>query len=203
MKTESIHEIISILKEFKDLRFNDFDDLAESKLEGIQKRFGEGIDSLSDLTIFLLSKKENEHILNEFDKYGKILFEEIKKLKEEFSDPYYEYFFIKLASDYFPKKNEFFSYLAYAFYYALNPFTEHEDPSALDECVYKTSRNGMLHLLAEYAKEPLLEMLCNCEGLVEGHFEICEGKYPERLEIFLQDEDYNDYLPDGYRKEED
>lgn len=67
MKTESVHLIISILKEFKDLRFDEFDDLDKSQLEGVHKRFGQEIDSISDLTIFLLSKKENEHILNEFN----------------------------------------------------------------------------------------------------------------------------------------
>lgn len=199
MKTELIKKLGSILKEYKS-----FEDMPEEEIEKIQAKFDTKAKSLCDLTLHLLSQDEFKSIIDEFDVYGPLLFEEIKSMKEEDEgDPYYEIFFFDLADKFKEKNQENYYYLSLAFFYSLNAFSEHSDPWALDKCIIETGRNGMLHLLAEFAKEPLLEYLCNSEGIVEDHFEFCEGKYPERLKIFLQDEDYNDYLPDEYRREEE
>ncbi|MCG6150294.1 hypothetical protein LFX15_18495 [Leptospira levettii] len=198
MKTELIKKLVSILKDYKS-----FEDMQGEEITEIQAKFDTEVESLSDLTLHLLSQDEFKSIIEGFDVYGPLLFEEIKAMKEEDGDPYYEEFFYYLTDKFREKNQEYFYYLSLALFYSLNAFSEHSDPWALDKCIIESGRNGMLHLLAEFAKEPLLEYLCNSEGVVEDHFEFCEGKYPERLKIFLQDEDYNDYLPDEYRKEEE
>lgn len=190
MKTELIKKLGSILKDYKS-----FEDMQEEEITEIQAKFDTEAESLCDLTLHLLSRDEFKQIVDKFDVYGPLLFEEIKAMKEEDGDPYYEEFFFDLAKQFKENKKEDYYYLALSFFYCLNTFSYHCDPGALDECLIQTSRNGMLHLLAEYGPEELAEALGSIEGLLEEHYEVCNGKYPERLKIFYDKGYFDDFFP--------